>query len=166
MLRKIRRILAAICFLLITLLFVDFTGVLHLWFGWLAKIQFLPAVLALNAGVILFLVLLTLVGGRIYCSVICPLGVFQDIVARIGKGKKKMPYTYSKPKSWLRYVMLILLVVAFIAGIHAFVALLDPYGIYGRMANNVFQPVWIWGNNLLAAIAERMDSYAFYRTDV
>lgn len=166
MLRKIRRILAAICFLLITLLFVDFTGVLHLWFGWLAKIQFLPAVLALNAGVILFLVLLTLVGGRIYCSVICPLGVFQDIVARIGKGKKKMPYTYSKPKSWLRYAMLILLVVAFIAGIHAFVALLDPYGIYGRMANNVFQPVWIWGNNLLAAIAERIDSYAFYRTDV
>ena len=166
MLRKIRRILAAICFLLITLLFVDFTGVLHLWFDWLAKIQFLPAVLALNAGVILFLVLLTLVGGRIYCSVICPLGVFQDIVARIGKGKKKMPYTYSKPKSWLRYVMLILLVVAFIAGIHAFVALLDPYGIYGRMANNVFQPVWIWGNNLLAAIAERIDSYAFYRTDI
>lgn len=166
MLRKIRRILAAICFLLITLLFLDFTGILHLWFGWLAKIQFLPAVLALNAGVILFLVLLTLVGGRIYCSVICPLGVFQDIVARIGKGKKKMPYTYSKPKNWLRYVMLILLVVAFIAGVHAFVALLDPYGIYGRMANNIFQPIWIWGNNLLAAIAERMDSYAFYRTDV
>lgn len=99
MLRKIRRILAAICFLLITLLFVDFTGILHLWFGWLAKIQFLPAVLALNAGVILFLVLLTLVGGRIYCSVICPLGVFQDIVARIGKGKKKCPTPIPSPRA-------------------------------------------------------------------
>lgn len=54
MLRKIRTILAAICILLITLLFVDFTGMLHTWLGWLAKIQFLPAVLALNAGVILF----------------------------------------------------------------------------------------------------------------
>ena len=62
--------------------------------------------------------------------------------------------------------MLILLVVAFVAGIHAFVALLDPYGIYGRMANNLFQPVWMWGNNLLASIAERADSYAFYETDV
>lgn len=61
MLRKIRTILAAICILLITLLFVDFTGMLHTWLGWLAKIQFLPAVLALNAGVILFLVVLTLV---------------------------------------------------------------------------------------------------------
>ena len=70
-----------ICFALITLLFLDFTGTLHGWFGWLAKIQFLPAVLALNVGVILFLVILTLVCGRIYCSVICPLGVFQDILA-------------------------------------------------------------------------------------
>ena len=65
MLRKIRLTFAMICFALITLLFLDFTGTLHGWFGWLAKIQFLPAVLALNVGVILFLVILTLVCGRI-----------------------------------------------------------------------------------------------------
>ena len=57
MLRKIRLTFAMICFVLITLLFLDFTGTLHGWFGWLAKIQFLPAVLALNVGVILFLVM-------------------------------------------------------------------------------------------------------------
>lgn len=62
MLRKIRIVAATICFTLITLLFLDFTGTLHLWFGWLAKIQFLPAVLALNVGVVAFLVIL------IYCS--------------------------------------------------------------------------------------------------
>ena len=89
MLRKIRLTFAMICFVLITLLFLDFTGTLHGWFGWLAKIQFLPAVLALNVGVILFLVILTLVCGRIYCSVICPLGVFQDILAWLGRQPKK-----------------------------------------------------------------------------
>lgn len=52
MLRKIRLTFAMICFVLITLLFLDFTGTLHGWFGWLAKIQFLPAVLALNVGII------------------------------------------------------------------------------------------------------------------
>lgn len=57
MLRKIRLTFAMICFVLITLLFLDFTGTLHGWFGWLTKIQFLPAVLALNVGVILFLVI-------------------------------------------------------------------------------------------------------------
>ena len=89
MLRTIRLTLAVIFFALITLLFLDFTGTLHTWFGWMAKIQFLPAVLALNIGVVLFLAVLTLVFGRIYCSVICPLGVFQDIVSRLSAKRKK-----------------------------------------------------------------------------
>ena len=95
MLRKIRLTFAMICFALITLLFLDFTGTLHGWFGWLAKIQFLPAVLALNVGVILFLVILTLVCGRIYCSVICPLGVFQDILAWLGRQPKGEFYQFN-----------------------------------------------------------------------
>ena len=40
MLRKIRIVLASIVMVLITLLFLDFTGTLHHWLGWLAKIQF------------------------------------------------------------------------------------------------------------------------------
>ena len=58
MLRTIRLTTAIVCFTLITLLFLDFTGTLHTWFGWLAKIQILPALLALNIGVVLFLVYL------------------------------------------------------------------------------------------------------------
>ena len=166
MLRKIRLTAATLCFVLITLLFLDFTGTLHRWFGWLAKIQFLPAVLALNVGVVLFLVLLTLVFGRIYCSVICPLGVFQDVIARFGRIGKKLPYSYSPALSWLRYGVLAFFVVALVAGVGSFVALLAPYSAYGRIANNLFQPLWMWGNNLLAYLAERIDSYAFYEVDV
>ena len=116
MLRKIRRTLGVLCLVFVTLLFVDFTGVLHAWLGWMAKIQFLPALFALNAGVIVCLILLTLIAGRVYCSVICPLGVFQDVVARLGRGRKKMPYTYSKPKSWLRYGVLVIYVLAVLLG--------------------------------------------------
>lgn len=46
MLRKIRLAAALLFFTMITLLFLDFTGTVHGWFGWMAKIQFLPAVLA------------------------------------------------------------------------------------------------------------------------
>lgn len=53
-----------------------------------------------------------------------------------------------------------------IAGIGSLAALLAPYSAYGRIANNLFQPIWQWGNNLLAYLAERADSYAFYETDV
>ena len=96
MLKRIRVILATLCFVAITLLFLDFSGTLHHWLGWLAKIQFLPAVLALNLAVIIVLLVLTILFGRIYCSIICPLGVFQDGVAHLSKKGKKGKYSYSK----------------------------------------------------------------------
>ena len=76
MLKKGRVVLALIFWTIITLLFLDFTGSVHVWFGWMAKVQFLPALLALNVGIVVVLVLLTLLLGRVYCSVICTLGVF------------------------------------------------------------------------------------------
>jgi len=164
MLKKIRTILAAVFFVLITLLFLDFTGTLHHWFGWMAKIQFLPAVMALNVVVVVALIALTLVFGRIYCSVICPLGVFQDILARLRRKKNK--YSYSKEVCWLRYPVLVVFVIAVVAGIGSIFQLLAPYSSYGRIATMIFQPIWKLGNNLLATVAERVDSYAFYTTDV
>ena len=168
MLRKIRITLAAICFVAVTLLFLDFTGTLHLWFGWLAKIQFLPAVLALNFVVIAILLVLTRLFGRIYCSVICPLGIFQDCVSNLSSRRKgkKARFSYSKEIKWLRYGVLVLFVIALVAGLNALVALLAPYSAYGRMVQSLLAPVWQWGNNLLAWIAERQDSYAFVTKDV
>lgn len=166
MLHKIRVILASIFFLLITLVLLDFTGAMHGWLGWLTKIQFLPAVLAVNVGVIATLVILTLVFGRIYCSVICPLGVFQDLLSWIHGRKKKNRFTYSEGKDWLRYAMLIVFVVALVAGVGSVVALLAPYGTYGRLVNGLLQPLYEWGNNGLAAISYHYDSYLFYPTHV
>lgn len=168
MLRKIRITLAVLFFTLITLLFLDFTGTIHTWFGWMAKIQFLPAVLALNMGVVVLLIILTLIFGRVYCSVICPLGVMQDVISWISgqRKKKKYRFSYSPAKSWLRYGVLALFILAMIAGIGSFVALLAPYSSYGRIASNLFAPIYQWGNNLFAYFAERADSYAFYETSV
>ncbi len=168
MLKRIRIIAASAFFFLITLLFLDFTGTLHHWLGWMAKVQLVPAILALNLVVIVALALLTLIFGRLYCSVICPLGVFQDGISRIsGKRKgKKNRFRYSPPKAWLRYGVLTLFILSIVAGVSAVVSILDPYAAYGRIASNFFAPLYRLGNNLLAGIAERMDSYAFYSTEV
>ena len=163
MLRKIRTILAAVFIVLITLLFLDFTGTLHHWLGWMAKIQFLPAVMALNVVVVVALIALTLVFGRIYCSVICPLGVFQDILARFHRKKNK--YSFSKEVTWLRYLVLAVFVIAAVAGVGSLFQLLAPYSAYGRIATMLFQPIWKAGNNLLAMVAEHYESYAFYSID-
>ena len=169
MLRKIRIILASIFFIGVTLLFLDFTGTLHAWLGWMAKVQFLPALLALNFGVVAVLLVLTLLFGRAYCSVICPLGVMQDVISWIhGKTKKKnrFRFSYSPAKNWLRYGVLAIFIIALIAGIHSLVALVAPYSAYGRIASNLMAPLYQWGNNFFAWIAERVDSYAFYSTEV
>ena len=166
MLRTIRLTAAIVCFTLVTLLFLDFTGTLHTWFGWLAKIQFLPAVLALNIGVVLFLIILTILFGRIYCSVICPLGVFQDAISWVSGKRKKNRFRYSPAMKWLRYGVLAVFIIAMIVGLNALAILIAPYSAYGRMVSALFAPVWQWGNNLLAYFAERAGSYAFYEVDV
>jgi len=166
MLKKIRVALAWVFWIGITLLLLDFTGTLHAYLGWMAKVQFLPAVLAVNVGVIVALVLLTLVCGRVYCSVICPLGVFQDGVSHLGTRKSKAPYKYRPEAKWLRYGVFAVFVILLLAGVQAAVALLAPYSAYGRMVQNLLQPIYLWGNNLLASWAEHAGSYAFYTKEV
>ena len=99
---------------------------------------------------------------------ICPLGVFQDVVSWFSgrRKKKKYRFSYSPAVSWLRYGVLGVFIIAMIAGIGSVVALLAPYSSYGRIVSNLFAPVYQWGNNVLAYFAERSDSYAFYETSV
>ncbi|MDR1369515.1 MAG: 4Fe-4S dicluster domain-containing protein [Dysgonamonadaceae bacterium] len=168
MLRRLRIITAALFFVLITLLFFDFTGVLHKWLGWLAKIQLIPVVLSVNGVVLFILILITLLFGRVYCSVICPLGIMQDGISNLSgrrKGKKNR-FRHSKAKCGLRYSFLVLFIAAIIAGISAAVSLLDPYATYGRIVSSLPAPLYRLGNNLLAWFAEKADSYAFYSTEV
>ena len=169
MLRKIRIILAAVFFIGVTLLFLDFTGTLHAWLGWMAKIQFLPAVLAVNTLAVAALLLITILFGRVYCSVICPMGILQDIISWIhGRTNKKnrFRFRYTKARNWLRYPVLVLFIIGLALGASSLALLIAPYSAYGRIAANLFAPLYQWGNNLLAWVATKADSYAFYSVDV
>ena len=165
-LRKIRIALASVMFAGILWLFVDFTGTAHHFLAWMTKIQLLEAVLAVNVVVIAALVVLTLVFGRIYCSVICPLGIMMDGFGWLGKKAKKNRYTYSKALSSLRAAVFTGFLILLILGAGTLVQLLAPYSTFGLIATNLLQPVYQAGNNVLAAIAEHYDSYAFYHSDV
>ncbi|MDE6556500.1 MAG: 4Fe-4S binding protein, partial [Duncaniella sp.] len=166
MLKRIRQMAALVSVTLITLLFVDFTGTSQTMFGWMAKIQFLPALLSLNLIVVACLIILTLLFGRLYCSVICPLGIMQDGFAWFGKKSKKNRYSYSKPLSWLRYAMLGAMAISILGGLMSLAALIAPYSAYGRIAQSLFAPVWQWMNNLLASWSEARDNYMFYNVEI
>lgn len=169
MLRKARIIAASLFFIGVTLLFLDFTGSLHAWLGWMAKIQFLPAALAVNVITVAALLLITILFGRVYCSVICPLGIMQDIISWIrGKMKKKnrFRFNYTPAKKWLRISVLILFIAAMALGLHSIAIIVAPYSAYGRIASNLFAPLYQWTNNLFAWMSERAGNYAFYSTEV
>ena len=89
MLKHLRRLLALVFLLGLNWLFLDFTGSAQHCVGWMAKLQLLPALLAFNWVVVIVLLAITVLMGRIYCSVICPLGILQDVVSWIS-GKLKL----------------------------------------------------------------------------
>lgn len=165
MLRKARIALAALFFVGITLLLV---GIGQQWWGWMAKLQFLPACLALNLAVIIGIVLITFVFGRIYCSVICPLGVWQDIViwARRSIGSlqrdlfkrraqrakaqgKAVPkpgrfvtkqFGYAPEHKIVRYSVWAVFILCIVLGLQVVVALIAPYSAYGRIVTSIVSP--------------------------
>ena len=138
MLRKLRITLAIIMILVITLLFVGVGYGISQWIGWAAKIQFLPALLALNFVVLAVLIILTLIFGRIYCSIICPLGIMQDIYNWLGGKFKKNRFSYVKEHKWLRYTVCAIFVVCLIVGFAPVTTLLEPYSNYGRIVTSFY----------------------------
>ena len=166
-LRKIRIAIATFTLAIITLLFLDFTGTIHEYFGCLAQIQLVPAIFALNIGILIGLILLTFLFGRVYCSVICPLGSCQDVVSRIGGKVKKNRFSFSPAKNILRYILLGIFIVAFIKlGAHNIVGILDPYSAFGRIVSSFLSPIYLTANNFLATWAEQNNSYTFYQVEI
>ena len=162
-------------FIGITLLFLDFTGTLHPWLAWTARLQFWPAMLSQSIVFFVAWIVITLIFGRIYCSIICPLGIFQDIVARRGRIFSRRPlssvkgrgYSYSKPKYILRLVIFLVFIMLFTrTSYHIVTTLLEPYSIFGRMMSTIISPIYRFGNNILAWFAAQFDSYMFYTKEV
>ena len=165
--KKSRIIMAGLIFLACLAVFLDFTGTLSAYLGWVAKIQFMPAILSLNVGILLALVILTIIFGRIYCSVICPLGIFQDLfIAFRGKKRKYTFWKQTKALRAVRYGALGIFSILAIAGVMSIVSIFEPYSAFGRIATSLLAPIYDSVNNIFAGIAKNHESYAFYGVDV
>ncbi len=173
-LRKVRIILAVLVFVIITLSFIDFRQIIpDKWFNIILYLQFVPSVLdfmniqVLASAGFVFVLVLTILTGRSYCSVLCPLGIYQDIISRVGgRFKRKFRrFGYGKPYNILRYVILALTLIVMLAGSVFLISLLDPYSIFGRSATYLLQPIVIMVNNLIAAVSALFDNYTIFKVD-
>ena len=167
MLKKLRVSISIILFVLLTFLFLDFRTVIPDEFHWLGHIQFVPAIIGGSFVVLAILIVLTLLFGRIYCSTICPMGIYQDIVSWFSKkAVKKKRYKFSKAKTILRWSVFAVVIVAFFLGFPVLFGLVEPYSAYGRIITNIFKPLYMSGNNILESIFTSFGNYTFYKVDV
>ena len=119
-LKKIRVFISLLFFVLTALLFLDFTNSLSAaLFSAVTYLEFVPSLikfinlLAFTSAGFLIMLVLTLIGGRIYCSMVCPLGTMQDIISYISRRfKKKKKYKYSRPYNWVRYSILAVTIIS------------------------------------------------------
>ena len=165
-LHTIRIVLAVLFFVTVNIVLLGASWQFSLWLGWVAKVQFLPALMALDAAILAVLIVLTLLFGRLYCSVICPLGVMQDIFGFLGKKAKKNRYSHSPEKKWLRYSVLAVFVACLFVGFAPVTTLLAPYSAYGRIVNALFRPLYDLLGNLLATIDAQQDWYLFSEAEI
>lgn len=168
-LRVIRIVAAAFFLLAVTVCFLDFTGTTSRWFGWAVKLQLMPAAIALGVTAAVILAV-TLVFGRVYCSVVCPLGILQDVAifCRRAFRLKFTPVAQQGRVAVCRKIVRGAIAVIFFAGgfLGVHFLWLEPYAIYGRMATSLAAPLFRLGNNQLARWAERHGSYAFHSVEV
>jgi len=156
--KPFRLIVSVIVLAVVAYLFID-TGkkALPAWFQCFIWLQFIPSLikfvqsighgLSVVAFGFIVVIILTLLLGRVYCSFICPLGIFQDVVSRFSKAllnirKKKFRFFFSPPKSWLRYSILVIFALSFFTG-SVFFDLLEPYSIFGRFISHLLRPIVI-----------------------
>lgn len=143
------------------------------WSNRILFMQFVPSLLkfleVVGFGSIGFLVVvvLTLLFGRIYCSTICPLGIFQDIVHFMKrKSVKRKKLRYKKPLTILRYSVFGIVVLFFLSGFILLVNLLDPYSLYGKIVVHVFKPVLVFLNNFISSLLQSVNIYSLFPIDI
>jgi ferredoxin len=173
LLKWTRVFIALVFFIFTTLIFIDFRDLFtenHV--NYIVFLQFAPSLLkfitifALSALGFFVIILLTVFFGRVYCSTICPLGILQDLFGRAGKlFKKKKRYKYLKARNILRNTILVLVILSALISSVLLLNLLDPYSLYGKIANGLFRPVGVWINNSLAGILENMNIFVLYQKD-
>ena len=121
----------------------------------LQQIQFVPSLF--GAGFIIILIV-TIITGRSYCSFLCPLGIFQDVLIAFSGKPRKKPHK-PQPRLITGYIVLAAAVITFAAGSLAVVNLVDPHALFGRIVTNGLKPAFLLANNGLTALGREIHIY-------
>lgn len=168
---KTRIVFSTFIFTLFVLLFLSGEKTAATLSPVLLSFQVVPDLIKIisNSGVLViaglvFLLFITLLFGRVYCSFLCPLGVMQDISIAISRRLDwHKNHSFQKPVGWLRYSILALTIALAFSGSLVLLNLLDPYSLTGRIINHVLEPAFVWLYNTAIEILKLFHIYLFQK---
>lgn len=173
-LKKIRVVVSLIFFIVTLFVFVDFTGFLAprliralLWLQFIPSFLKFIGALSISAAGFIFIMIITMLFGRVYCSTICPLGTLHDIFIWLSKKFRVIRQVkFTKPHNLIRYSILGALILVFCLSSLFLVNLMDPYSLTGKIFSNLFRPLVYLGNNILSRVFQMFDIYSVYSVPI
>ncbi|MDE7135063.1 MAG: 4Fe-4S binding protein [Muribaculaceae bacterium] len=139
--RWLRRVAAMVCVLSLTYAIVAAGSSMAIYFNWITHLEVVAVASVSTLVILAFWVAFTLMFGRVYCSVICPMGVVMDLCARLPRlGRRaiiKKPYHYERPNNQLRYTWLALVTATIFFGTLVAAILTDPTTAYITIISNL-----------------------------
>jgi len=173
LLKKVRVIISLAFFFFISLIFLDVSFTLPEKLAeYPLYLQFIPSVIkfisigGIAAAGFIFVIILTLLFGRVYCSSVCPLGILQDIVTYLRKKIRKVNFLFTRPFTKTRYIILVVSILIFLFGSVFALNILDPYSNFGRILANLIRPIVIGINNTTAFTLESFNTYWIYPVEL
>jgi ferredoxin len=113
--------------------------------------------------------------GRFYCSTLCPFGFVQELVADAGRvishvgskrrardpaGSRLADGRYRPGRPFIHGTLAVTALATALAGSSTFLAFIEPYALFGKMASGLARPLVELANNALAALFGLVGSYA------
>jgi len=158
--RRLRLAVGGVVLALSALVFADVAGWLPegaprvvLW------LQFVPSLLSFSGGGgwlatgFLAVIVLTILFGRVYCAMLCPLGVLMDwsaMLARRTGRARRLPF---RPNPRVTRAAVVAICLSGIAlGSAVPLGLLDPYSIFGKITSTTLRPFTAWIKDVLSAL--------------
>jgi ferredoxin len=166
-LKRIRVVVSLGFLLFVGFLFVDWGNITPPQLrNLLVALQIMPATIKLFTAIelwsipLLFLLVLTVLFGRVYCSSVCPLGTIQDVVIRFSRRKSRRRwFRYRQPPHKLQYVVFAVMLLLALGGSMVLVDLLEPFSIAGRIVGGLLRPLVVTVNNAAAFLLATIDVY-------
>ncbi|MBP8083608.1 MAG: 4Fe-4S binding protein [Spirochaetes bacterium] len=164
---KLFRIIFSICVLALALLFFFHKNIPGAADNFpdkagqaIVNIQILPAVLALAVIPLIIIFCVTVISGRAICSAFCPLGIYNDLISRLGSKIRKRKFNYNTKANYIKYIILSAVIIFSVFGLSAYTGLLEPFSIFGKITAYFFAPVFSKIGNVFALVINTVSGYS------